>query len=354
MDEYEELYGVKPSFRTMAYQLQDLGKLKPKQVPWLNNLTVQARLGWVGSDGKPLFPYLDINCFPEDDSRETLGDRDDMQGFHGSPARDPEDPNEYIDQYIEDLKNAPNNYDGIGSRGTSDSPGGRWWRQPEVVEIWEEKNDLLKSFHKLIGDRGIKIRANKGWSSLEFLYRCMLELKPLAQQYGREHIHILYCGDWDPSGSKMEDYIRRRLKQLGLEGIDIRRIAVTPDQIDEYHLPLMDLDSEGNGDKNSNKKEFIRKYGRKATHLNAFFTKKHIKDFQKILIAEIDKHWDKQIYEDMLEEYSGEAEPAPRCSAEELNYRRSNMFNKITAAFYDGWSLEYYYDEEDSDDEEEE
>jgi hypothetical protein len=353
MIEYEKTHGIKPSFRTMAYQLQDDKLLKPREIHWLDGLTVQARLGYVDADGKPLFPHLDIDCFP-DTSRLTIGYRDDSLGYHGSPATDPEDPEEYIDAFIDDLKNAPNEYDGVGGWGTADRPGGRWFRQSEVVEVWQEKNDLLESFEKLLKGKGIKIRANHGFSSLEFLYRCSLELRPLVEHFGLEHVHILYCGDWDPSGSTMEDYIKRRLKQLGLEGLDIRRIAVTKEQIKKYNLPLMDLESEGNGGGNPNKKEFIRKYGTEATHLNAFFTKKHIEDFKKILIAAVDEHWNEQIYEEMLEEYSGGVERPPRNSNEELNHIRSNMYNRITNAFTPGWDTDYWYEEDENEDRDEE
>jgi hypothetical protein len=337
----------------MAYQLQDDKLLKPKQIHWLDGLTVQARLGYTDADGKPLFPHLDIDCFP-DNSRLTMGERDDIGGSKGYPGRGPEDPDEYIGERIIELKNAPGEYDGRGTWGRDDSPGGRWFKQPEVVEVWDEKNDLLESFYKILEGKGVKVRANKGYSSLEFLYRCTEEIKPLVERFGREHIHILYAGDWDPSGSTMEDYIKRRLKQLGIEGIDIRRIAVTPEQIDKYHLPLMDIESEGNGSKNPNLKEFIRKYGRKATHLNAFFTKKHIDDFKKILIAEVDKYWNKQIYENMLKEYSWKAPSPTRYSNEDLKRIRINMVNKITNAFYSGWEQEGYADEWEYEDEEDE
>lgn len=353
MTEYEQTHDIKPSFRTMAYQLQDDNLLKPKEVNWLNGLTVQARLGWKDAEGKPLFPHLDIDCFP-DDSRLTLGERDDTPGIKGYPGSDPEDPDEYINDCIETLKNAPHEYDGRGTWGRDDVPGGRWFKQPEVVEVWDEKNDLLESFYKLLEGKGIKTRANKGFSSFEFLYRCTEEIKPLVERFGRDHIHILYCGDWDPSGSTMEDYIKRRLKQLGLEGLDIKRIVVTPEQIDKYNLPLMDIESEGNGSGNPNLKEFIRKYGRKATHLNAFFTKKHIKDFQKILIKEVDRHWDKQIYEEMLEEYSWEAPPPTRYTNKELNEIRSRMYSRITDAFRPGWDMDYYHDEEEDEDSDDE
>jgi hypothetical protein len=118
-----------------------------------------------------------------------------------------------------------------------------------------------------------------------------------------EHIHIKYCGDRDPSGMNIDYYIQRRLRQLGLTGIDFQRVAVTGEQIDKYHLPLMALE-----EKNPNTREYKRLHGDKATHLNAFFTEAHLPAFKKILLAAIDEHWDERIYDEMVEEYDV---PAP-------------------------------------------
>ena len=91
-----------------------------------------------------------------------------------------------------------------------------------------------------------------------------------------EHVHIKYAGDWDPSGIGIDYYIQKRLKQLGIEGIDFRRIAVTDKLIDKYGLPLMPLRESDSTKKGSNPNlaEFIPLYGNKATHLNARLTTK--------------------------------------------------------------------------------
>lgn len=153
-------------------------------------------------------------------------------------------------------------------------PGGRWYDQPEYVEVWEEKNDLLPEFRSIFSDKYIKIRANKGYPSLIFLYKCTQELKELIDRTGidPDNIHIKYCGDWDPSGENIDWYIKRRLKQLGIEGIDFQRVAVTPKQIEEYSLPLLSIDKKPDKKApNPNMQEFVPRHGNKSTHLNAFF-----------------------------------------------------------------------------------
>jgi hypothetical protein len=223
---------------------------------------------------------------------------------------------------------------------------GYWYGQPEYVEIWIEKNDLFDAFKTLLKDRYVNIRANKGYSSLDFLNRCAIELKEEiieAEGFEPENIYVGYCGDWDPSGENMEYYMKRRLKMLGVGNINFIRIAVTLEQIDKYHLPLLP------NEKVPNKKmpnpgteaEFIRRYGNKATHLNAFLTETRFEIFKnEILLPFVDSHWDQQIYDEMVEEYEIKTPEPPSLTDEELEEARSRMYQKITEAFRPGWENE--------------
>ena len=345
--DYIRRKGRKPSSRTMFYDLQDLGILRPEDEGSFIRHTVYARLKWTDTDGNLKYPELDIDCFEDTwESRKTIDNYDDSEPQEPGPPGEIPDPYENIDEYITILKKTPKNYEGVGEEGEPAEIGGRWYEQPEYVEVWEEKNDLLPDFKEILEDREIIIRANKGYSSLEFLFVCTERLKEMMQMKGfkPEHIHILYCGDCDPSGMDIDYYIKRRLKQLGISGIDFKRIAVTPEQIKKYHLPLMALQ-----EKNPNTKEYKLLYGDKATHLNAFFTKKHEKQFKEILLNEVDKHWDESIYIEMVEKYEAmEPEDPPSMDQKELEETRQNMVKRITEAFKPGWEKEY--DDDDADD----
>jgi hypothetical protein len=59
----------------------------------------------------------------------------------------------------------------------------------------------------------------------------LLEVK----KSGKE-IHILYFGDFDPSGNDMDNHLDNALLYFGLEDIDFQRIAVTEEQIEEFDL----------------------------------------------------------------------------------------------------------------------
>jgi hypothetical protein len=111
------------------------------------------------------------------------------------------------------------------------------------VVVQEEKVDLVNNFEQLLGPKQIKIRCNGGFPSLMFLNKCCIELEELIDTQGidPEDIHILYCGDWDPSGAIIDYYIQRRLRQLGIEGVHFERVMITPEQIEKFNLPLMDI-----------------------------------------------------------------------------------------------------------------
>ena len=310
-----------------------------------SDATVKARLGWVDANGELLFPKLDIDCFADDDSRLVVGEYLDYSPTEPTEPGAIPDPEEYINTRIDHLKESIKWYTGVGSPGRHGIPGGRWYDQPEYVEVWEEKNDLLPEFKSILSDKHIKIRANKGYPSLIFLYKCTQELKELIDRTGinPENIHIKYCGDWDPSGENIDWYIKRRLKQLGIEGIDFQRVAVTPKLIEEYNLPLLSIDKKPDKKApNPNMQEFVRRHGNKATHLNAFFIERHFNAFKQILRDAVDEHWNPDIYQNMVDEYDIEPDDPEELDDVKLEDARNLMCRKITEEFKPGWVKKAY------------
>ena len=265
--------------------MADRGVISGKDFNYFINSTVTARLGDRNQDGELVYPKLDIDCF-SDTSRKIADHYNDDSPTKIQPPGAIEDPDEYIDSLIDVLKKAPNNYEGRGEPGLNGKPGGYWYNQPEYVEVWEEKNDLLGPFETLLKDKEIRIRASKGYASLPWLNECATSLQELMQskQLEQEHVWILMCGDRDPSGYDIINYTRKRLKQLGLPNVNIVHVAVTEEQIIKYKLPTMSILEDPNKTKpNPNLSEFERQHGKLATHLNAFLTPKHYKEFKEII-----------------------------------------------------------------------
>jgi hypothetical protein len=345
--EYERTWGSKPSSRTAFYDMQDKHLITNRDGNQFTKVTVEARLGWVDSEGNLIYPKLPINCFSDEKDHSITA------GFYGNyPPTEPTEPGpipdwkEHIDYYIETLKDAPLYYNGRGEPGSPGKIGGYWYGQVHIVEVWEEKVDLVTNFEELLKEKQVKIRGNGGFPSLMFLNKCCVELKELISIWGFEpkNIHIKYCGDWDPSGAQIDRYIQRRVKQLGIDGIGFQRVMITPEQIDEFDLPLMNIDKDPNKKAaNPNLAEFRRLHGNKATHLNAMMTLAHREDTKKILFDAIDEDHDPDIYQSMIDEYDGvEPDQPESLSKDELAQLRQAMVDRINAAFGKGWDRRYY------------
>lgn len=63
-----------------------------------------------------------------------------------------------------------------------------------------EKFALAPIFESFLKYRYANIIVNKGYSSLSFLWDNCQRLHEKIRQFGVEHVHILYFGDFDPSG----------------------------------------------------------------------------------------------------------------------------------------------------------
>ena len=345
--EYERTWRSKPSSRTVYYAMLDKHLITNRDANQFIKVTVEARLGWVDSKGNLIYPKLEMDCFSDEKDHSVTA------GFYGdySPTEPTEpgpipDWKEHIDYYIKMLKDAPQYYSGEGKPGSPGERGGYWYDQKHYVAVWEEKVDLITNFEKLLKEKQIEIRGNGGFPSLMFVNKCCVELKALIDIKGfePENIHIKYCGDWDPSGAQIDRYIQRRVKQLGIDGIDFQRVMITPEQIDEFDLPLMNIDKDPNKKAaNPNLAEFRRLYGNNATHLNAMMTLEHMEDTKKILFDAIDRHHDPDVYQNMIDEYDGvEPDESESLSKDELAQARQAMVDRINAAFGKGWDAQYY------------
>ena len=120
---------------------------------------------------------------------------------------------------------------------------------------------------------------------------------------------------------------------MGIVGIDFERVAVKYEHITKYNLtelPIKQVDPDKKDD--TNLREYMRLYGNKATHLNAFFTKKNLPAFKKMLLKEVDRHWDKSIYDKMVNDYSAKAPVPVRYTDQSLKEIRKVLREELIKA----------------------
>lgn len=108
--------------------------------------------------------------------------------------------------------------------------------QENYIEVWTEKDALSKIFEDVTYPYCIRTIVCKGYQSITFIADFYTRARKALQQ-GQQPI-VLYAGDLDPSGVQMlEATIETLESELGLYGVDFRRIALNPDQVDYYDLP---------------------------------------------------------------------------------------------------------------------
>jgi len=136
-----------------------------------------------------------------------------------------------------------------------------WWEDEEYyIQMVVEKVDLVTLFRTVCERYHIPIANTKGWSSM--LQRAQYARRFLeAEQRGLKCI-LLYCGDHDPDGLRISDFLRKNLEDVskiswedGEIGYDpsnlmIERFGLNKDFIDEHGLTWIDNLITGNKAKN--------------------------------------------------------------------------------------------------------
>jgi hypothetical protein len=108
-----------------------------------------------------------------------------------------------------------------------------WKDQPQHVEVWIEKDGLVGIVEPITRKWGVRLMSTHGNSSLSFLNDAA---KHIASQ-GKPVI-LLNLGDHDWSGDNIKDTAVRDICEWAPEAdITVKRIAVTPEQIEEWGLP---------------------------------------------------------------------------------------------------------------------
>jgi hypothetical protein len=272
----------KPTVRTMFYRLFSKGLIPNTHSTYvaMDKATVRAR--WNGT--------LPMDCFA-DNTRQVVG----------SFNEDYWTPQELIDFRLEKLKDTKNDYTNFIYK---------WHNQPHYVEIWTEKDAMVGTFQSILQGYEVRIVPNKGFNSMSFLYDTVTRLKRFQSQ--GKSIHILYYGDFDPSGDSMDIDLINRMRRMGLDidnkynGVTFERIAVTLQQIKQYDLPY-DPDKatakKMEGDRRT--EGFLEKYGKLyAVEIDALPAL--IPDIfrQELVIDKVKQYYDNDIYQELLDKYS--------------------------------------------------
>lgn len=125
-----------------------------------------------------------------------------------------------------------------------------WATQSELVEVWTEKNSIVRTIEELCRSYRVPIRPLKGQGSLHYLWKAAKGIRNENRV-----LRIYYLGDHDPSGYTIEKSAFERLCQFLMDRCDWtvsdvryklnwKRIGFTHDDLSvrEYNIKALDAD----------------------------------------------------------------------------------------------------------------
>jgi len=110
------------------------------------------------------------------------------------------------------------------------------WRGQEYrPEVWVEKEALADVVRQACGPDRVPYFSCRGYVSQSEMYAAAKRFQTRRRQ---GHIPVvIHLGDHDPSGIDMTRDIEDRLSQMALGYVEVRRIALNMDQVEQYGPP---------------------------------------------------------------------------------------------------------------------
>jgi hypothetical protein len=111
------------------------------------------------------------------------------------------------------------------------------WRDQGVrIEVWLEKDALGEVVFETTAKWRVPLMVSRGQSSVTFLHSAAMEAR-LAYRRDRTETWIYALYDHDAGGDRAARSIAKDLPGFGGVPIHFERLAVTPEQIEEWDLP---------------------------------------------------------------------------------------------------------------------
>ncbi|OGD45355.1 hypothetical protein A3K69_02310 [Candidatus Bathyarchaeota archaeon RBG_16_57_9] len=136
-----------------------------------------------------------------------------------------------------------------------------WDDQPSNLLISLEKDALSRLVSRIANKYSVRTFPTRGYPSFSYVQEMSRYIT--AKQGGKKTV-VLYFGDFDPSGVDIERDLTERLEKYGATDFEVRRVALTLDQIKQNSLPPMPVkrsDARADG--------FLAEHGDRAVELDA-------------------------------------------------------------------------------------
>ena len=111
----------------------------------------------------------------------------------------------------------------------------KWDDQPNHIEVMVEKQALEGVLIPVCQELDVRFTANKGYSSQSHMYR--IGARIYNKINAGKKVWVIYLGDHDPSGLDMDRDIVERLEMFSGHSIELVRLALKMEQIEELQPP---------------------------------------------------------------------------------------------------------------------
>jgi hypothetical protein len=150
-----------------------------------------------------------------------------------------------------------------------------WNHQPVRVEVWSEKGTVRGVLQPVLSEYQVTFRALHGFNSATQVW-------DIAQDYDGRELIAIYVGDYDPSGMNMSEHdLPKRLQEYDGDHVEVRRIALTPEQT--RGLPSFPAAEK---EKDTRYKWFVANYGDTCWELDAM-DPRNLRDCVEAAIKEV-------------------------------------------------------------------
>lgn len=138
-----------------------------------------------------------------------------------------------------------------------------WQGQPYRVEVWVEKEALAGIVERTANDLDVPFFACRGYPSQSSTWRAGRRMRYYMNHESASPV-IIHLGDHDPSGIDMTRDIVDRISMFARTPVEVKRIALNFDQIEEFSPPP-------NPAKMSDPRggDYVARFGRSSWELDA-------------------------------------------------------------------------------------
>lgn len=135
-----------------------------------------------------------------------------------------------------------------------------WIEQPELVEVWLEKDALSGIFEDVLRPYRVTLNVGRGYDGWSSIHDAAMRYREWPR------VHIAYFGDFDPSGEDMQRSLQERLTFFDVDPV-VTRWAILPEDIATYDLP-----PEPAKKADKRRDSFVERFGDETVELDALPT----------------------------------------------------------------------------------